>query len=149
MPRYPFSRARSQPPRFRARLRLEGLEGRDCPSVVVLGADLPSEPSLLSPVRWTSDPPEIVNFTAQQVGNGLYVFTGQVVSENPGGLLITFGGGVPTVAGQTVETDENGNFSLTIRLRTDGTDTGTVSVIATDTQGLTSDEALVYVSPTP
>jgi hypothetical protein len=94
-------------------------------------------------------PPQIVNFTAEQVGNGLYVFTGQVMDETPGGMIVTFAGGVPSVAGLTATTDANGFFSLTVRLRTDGTDSGTVAVTTVDAQGAMSNEALVDVTPTP
>jgi hypothetical protein len=93
--------------------------------------------------------PQIVDFTAEQVGNGLYVFTGRVIDETPSGLTVTFGGGVPSVVGLTATTDANGVFSLTVRLRTDGTDSGTVSVTTVDPLGTVSNEALVDVTPTP
>src|SRR5262245_11741405 len=134
---------------FRARPHLESLEGRDQPSSLTDDPTPPDPAPLDDPIMVTNAPPQIVNFNAEQVGNGLYIFTGQVIDEAPGGRVVTFGGGVPTVAGQTVVTNTDGTFSLTIRLRTDGTDTGTVSVTTVDAQGLPSNEALVYVSPTP
>jgi len=130
---------------FRSRLGLEVLEGR---------VQLSTIPPLLAapPVtdtRVINAPPQIVDFTAEQVSNGLYIFTGRVIDETPSGLTVTFGGGVPTVEGQTAITDANGYFSLTIRLKTDGTDSGTVAVTTVDPLKAVSNEALVDVTPTP
>ncbi len=137
------------PGRFRARLRLEALEGRDQPSSLTDFGSANDPPPLAPLVLAVNAAPQIVDFTAEQVGNGLFVFSGRVIDEAPGGLVVTFGGGVPSVSGLTAMTDANGMFSLTVRLQTNGTDTGTVSAITVDAQGLSSNEALVYVSPTP
>lgn len=93
--------------------------------------------------------PQIVDFGYQQVGNGLFIFTGRVVDANPGGLTVTFGGSVPTVDGQSVTTAADGTFQLTIQLRTDGSDVGIVTASVTNRAGVESDEVMVYVSPTP
>jgi hypothetical protein len=137
--------------RFRARPRLEALEGRDQPALLTdFGSDVASPVPDFAPRTQTREaPPQIVDFTAEEIGNGLFVFTGQVIDAAPGGLVVTFGGGVPSVSGLTAVTNADGAFTLTVRLQTNGTDTGTVSVTTTDAQGLTSNEALVYVSPTP
>ena len=77
-----------------------------------------------------------MDFTAEEIGNGLFVFTGRVIDENPAGLVITFGGGVARVQGLTTVVESDGTFILTVRLNTDGTDVGTVSVTTADGQGI-------------
>lgn len=148
MPRFRFFTRERPASRFRARLRLESLEWRDQPSLL-------GEFGGVEPLEFGADQvpanvaPVISDFTAEEVGNGLFLFTGRVTDEAPGGLVVTFGGGVPSVSGLTATADENGHFSLLVRLKTDGTEGGTVSATTTDAQGATSNEAYVYASPTP
>src|SRR5262249_39616983 len=92
--------------------------------------------------------PVIVDFNAEEVGNGLFIFSGRVIDEQPGGLTVAFGG-VPSIAGLTTVTDANGVFVLIVRLKTDGSDVGTVSAITADAQGALSKPAFVDVIPTP
>jgi hypothetical protein len=132
---------------FRSRLGVEVLEGRV--QLSAINPLLVSSPPVADSRIIPNSPPQIVNFTAEQIGNGLFVFTGHVIDESPAGLTVTFGGGVPTIAGQTTLTDANGDFSYTIRLKTDGTDSGTVSAATVDPLGAPSNVALVDVSPTP
>jgi hypothetical protein len=130
----------------RAFLRLEDLEGRATPS-----GDALSETSR-TPVENTTtanQAPQIVDLAAQELGNGQFVFTGRVVDENPGGLTVTFGGSVTTMKGRTCTTDANGYFSVVVQLRTDGTDVGWVLATTKDDHDVSSDEAAVFVRPTP
>jgi hypothetical protein len=127
-------------------LRLEGLEGRATPSGDALSETSRAAVYNFSPVNQA---PQIVDFAAQELGSGLFVFTGRVVGENPGGLTVTFGGSVATMNGRTCTTDANGNFSVVVQLKTDGTDVGWVLATTRDAHGVTSDEAAVFVHPTP
>lgn len=125
-------------------LCLESFEGRAAPSTVTFGS--PSPASTTPPANVA---PQIVEFTATEVGNGLYVITGRVIDENPGGLTIHFAGDVGSLSGKTVITNADGTFSLTAQLKTDGTDIGWLLATTTDAQGLRSNEASVYIHPTP
>ncbi len=94
----------------------------------------------------TNAAPQIINFTATNLGNGQYLFTGQVVDESPGGLTITFGG-VPTMVGLTTTTASDGTFSKMVQLQTNGSDDGTVTASTIDIWGSGSNVALVNVTP--
>jgi len=91
--------------------------------------------------------PVIVDFTAESVGSGRYIFSGKVIDEAPGGLTVTFGGGVQTTYGMTVTTASDGTFLLSIVLQTNGNDTGSVTASTVDIWGLASNVPSVYVSP--
>jgi hypothetical protein len=131
-------------------LLLEGLEGRYQPS----GADtapllLPADGTTAATAGdKTNDPPEIVNFNAQQIGNGVFLITGRVVDEDPDGLIVTLGGST-SANGKWTFTNEDGTFSLLVQLKTDGTDTGWITATTIDDWGLVSDEVEVFVTPTP
>ena len=128
---------------LRAFLRVENLEGRATPSGDVM------PPLSGSSVTSTNQAPQIVDFAAQELGNGLFIFTGRVLDESPGGLTVTFGGGVPTMVGRSCVTDSNGNFSFMIQLQTNGTDIGWVTAKTQDSHGVASNEPSVHVRPTP
>ncbi len=95
------------------------------------------------------NPPEIVNFTAVEIGHGQFTFTGQVVDETPAGLTVTFGGAPTTTYGMTITTGANGYFSLTQQMRTDGADSGTITVQTKDPAGHPSNVASQDIRPTP
>lgn len=141
---------------FRTRLTAERLEYRDGPAGLSAG---------LSPVggepTWAPDTqsgflqppanaaPQIVDFKAVEIGQGLFKFTGRVIDEAPSGLTVTFGGSVPTMNGRTTTTGTDGKFTLNVQLRRDGSDAGTVTAQTRDTQGLLSNTPSVDVSPSP
>jgi hypothetical protein len=129
---------------------LEVLEWRDHPSSL-LPEPLtePPDGNALPYEVPANQAPQILDFAAEQVGNGLFVFTGRVVDENPAGLVVVFDGDCPTMQGQTVVVQSDGTFSFVVRLRTDGTDVGFVTATTTDAQGAVSNEAAVFVTPTP
>src|SRR5690348_8766669 len=89
----------------RAVLALECLEGRFHPSDWTLTSPPPPPPEYLSPANAA---PQIVDFQAEEIGNGLFMFTGKVIDESPGGLVVRFGGSVATMDGLTVTTQANG-----------------------------------------
>lgn len=93
-------------------------------------------------------PPSIVNFNAEQIGNGLYIISGQVIDESPEGMKVILGGST-SAKGITIIVEADGSFSCIIELATDGTDTGTISAVTTDDHGIKSEEVYVMVSPTP
>lgn len=139
----------------RPRLGFDVLESRDCPSAwdvplpsgydpeqggfVALGGPLP-------PDGPTNAPPRIEDFDATSIGNGMYAFTGTVIDEVTLGMYVTFSG-VPTIDGRTCTAGPGGMFSFNIQLRTDGTDTGIVSVVTYDNIGQKSNEPWVEVNP--
>jgi hypothetical protein len=135
--------------RGRAFLRLEALDPRDQPSSLDPSAAPAADGT---PVRvadqQTNRPPEITNFTAREIGSGLFLITGQVVDENPGGLVVTLDGST-SAAGRSTTTNDDGSFSLLVQLATDGTDSGYITATTTDDFGLVSDEVDVFVTPTP
>jgi hypothetical protein len=132
-------------------LHLEILEGRDHPSSLAAPELLLEQPPAYAAyaAETADQAPKIVDFTAEEVGNGLYIFTGRVIDEAPAGMTVTFGGDVPTMMGQTAGVQSDGTFTLIIRLRTDGTDVGFVTATTVNAQGEVSNEAVVFVSPTP
>ena len=124
-------------------LRLEDLEGRATPS----GDGIPVfTGSTQAP---TNQAPQIVDFTAEELGNGMFLISGRVIDESPGGLTVKFGGSVATVNGRSCVTDANGYFSIVVQLRTDGTDEGWVSASTVDALGAASNQPEVHVRPTP
>lgn len=89
--------------------------------------------------------PGIVDFYAQEGEDGLWTFSGLVVTDSPGGLLVIFGG-LPTLVGQTTEVNEDGTFSLTIQLG--DCEGGLATAQTTDWDGLLSNVAEDYVHRT-
>jgi hypothetical protein len=92
--------------------------------------------------------PVILDFHCEEVGNGLFLITGRVQDESPGGLTVTLGG-TTSAAGATTTTLADGSFSMTVRLRVDGSDVGWITATVVDAQGLVSDEVEQFVRPTP
>jgi hypothetical protein len=132
-------------------LRVDLLEARHGPSSWgVPPAEGASAPVYGPPTSGGSSaaasPPIIVEFYAEPGGHGLYTFSGSVEDANPAGVVITFGG-IPSMVGKTAQCDSAGNFSITVDLKTDGSDTGTVTAYATDAAGLQSATDWVDVEP--
>lgn len=129
------------------RLRLEGLEFRDHPDGT-LGGDPPTPPPGGGNTSTANLPPQIVDFTAQEVANGLFIIRGRVIDESPASLTVTLGGNT-SCAGQATTTAVDGTFSFVVQLRVDGTDSGVVTARTKDAQGLESNVPEKFVSPTP
>jgi hypothetical protein len=77
-------------------------------------------------------PPVIQNFTGTHTGSGIWVFTGVVADNHPGGIAVTFGG----LASGTTTTQVDGSFSFTTTVP-QGT-FGEVTAQATDAVGMQS-----------
>ena len=142
-----WSRQPARPrPVVRTRLGLESLDDRAVPSSLhdgepplILGNDFRAPPATLAP--------RIINFAGAETDLGWYRFTGKVVDATTvGGLVVTFAG-VPSLEGRTTTTAADGTFTITVRVNTDGTDAGEVRA-QTTANGLTSDEASCFISPT-
>jgi hypothetical protein len=131
-------------------LRTDGTDGGYLSATTVDGNGLSSQAVqvLLNPTstNLAPAPPAIINFTAEQLGNGKFVITGQVVAVNPGGLTVTCGGET-SASGMTTTTNADGTFSLTVQLRTDGTDSGYLTA-TTVVGGLSSSPVEVFLAPT-
>jgi hypothetical protein len=119
--------------------RVDGLECRLTPTDPTPGGGLT--------VVATNAAPQIVEYTRQEIGNGLFLITGRVVDESPGGLTVTFGGDT-SAAGNTATTLSDGTFSIVVQLRVDGTDAGYLTATVRDAQGLVSQEVSVFLDPT-
>jgi hypothetical protein len=137
----------------RAFLQVDLLEPRHCPSgwdgTLSDGVDLSSydpPPENGGGTRTGSQPPEITAFCAAAQGHGFYIFSGTVKDANPAGVVVRFGG-IPSMEGESTTCDADGNFSIAVVLKTDGTDCGAVTAIATDSLGLQSNEDWVDVDP--
>jgi len=92
----------------------------------------------------TNDPPVIVNFEASEQWGNLWNFSGQVLDESPGGLIVQFSG--PNgIDGRTVTVAANGWFNLTVPV----TQNGFTTVRVTDWWGAQSLMAWSIVSITP
>lgn len=134
------------------RLSFLTLESRDCPSTTAApysGGTGTQPAASTSPTAATQSPQcalSIINFDVSESVQGWCTFTGTVVGATAG-QVVTFSG-VPSVNGKQVVTDANGNFSLTVQLKTDGSDAGSVSVVTTDANGVQSNQPFVTVSPT-
>ena len=139
----------AQPNRFRSlKLGLEEL----CPRAMPSGIDDPpappnSEPAVVAPPP-AQTAPVIDNFDAIEVGHGFYKITGHVTAANVNGMVVNFAG-IPSINGKTAVCDANGNFTLVIAVKTDGSDRGGISAQTTDANGRQSNLALAFVTPTP
>jgi hypothetical protein len=92
-------------------------------------------------------PPVIVDFTAEEVGNGLFLITGTVTDANPDGLTITVGGNT-TACGTTTTTNEDGSFCMLVQLPVNGTGSGFITATTVDAQGMQSERVQAFVTPT-
>ena len=154
------------PSQFRARLALESLDGRFSPSTIT-GTDTNPDSALTDPsalvipvsaattttsttptytANTAGTSPQIINFTWSEGTGAIVTFTGQVVDSAPAGLTVNFGGDPVSLENKTATTDANGNFSLTLIMKTNGTDNGTATAQTTDKQGLQSNMAMTVVS---
>jgi hypothetical protein len=95
-------------------------------------------------VNLTNVAPEIVMFQAVEVSGTVWTLSGQVEDEAASGLMVTMGG-LPELNGQTVTTDANGNFSLSVRLA-DG-ESGTATAQTVDGWAVNSNLAEFYINP--
>ena len=89
----------------------------------------------------------ITEFYACETMPGMYLFYGQVSDETPEGMVVTFGGGVPTVAGQTATVDADGWFYLAVQLNPNGSDIGMVTAETKDEICQYSNVASIEVVP--
>ncbi|HEX3148032.1 MAG TPA: hypothetical protein VHR66_08100 [Gemmataceae bacterium] len=95
----------------------------------------------------TNHPPVIDITSCIQMGGGVYIVTGIVRDEHPGGLTVYFGG-VPSAVGVTTVTYDDGSFCQFITLQTNGLDAGALTAKVFDDIGQ-YDEDYSYVNPTP
>lgn len=150
MLRLPFSlRTPHRKISTKIRLRVESLELRDQPDGLI--GDPPTLPSQSPAVTYapslTNNPPTIKIESAKEIGNGLFVISGRVSDEHPGGLTVTLGGGT-SASGQTCVTKSDGTFMMTVQLQVDGSDSGVITATTKDALGLVSNEDFAYVTPT-
>ena len=160
-----LGRPRRSATSFRTRLGVEWLDGRNAPSSLVGAGEEPQDTLAWSasfgpvsdpiPARDIHPPlgdpaineaPRIENYTVEQIGAGLYKITGRVVDESPAGLVISFGG-VPSAEGQSATVQSDGSFEHVLELKTDGSDSGLLTAVTSDSAGQTSNLAAYYVNP--
>ena len=135
------TRRLSQTSENRARLSLESFDSRCAPSSL----DGTGDPILIAPPLG----PDIVNFTATAGPTGLWDFSGDVQdsTSSPAGLTVKLGGDPQSLQNVQVTTNANGHFDIIIQLNANGTDDGIATAQTTDSQGLVSNTAMVYVNP--
>jgi len=92
-----------------------------------------------------STPPIIVNFSAVEDVDGIWIFRGSVTDESAEGLIVNFDG-LKSLVGKTAKVRADGTFSLAVRLQPG--EEGTVSAITTDWWGLDSEVVFTIVHPT-
>lgn len=145
-----FRAAAARPSRSSSRtfLRIEALEARDQPDGGIETAPPPAPPGGGVEVPPPNVAPVIENFTAQEIGNGMFLITGRVIDETPTGMIVTFGG-TTSAAGQYATVSADGTFSKIVQLRTDGTDSGYITATTVDAYQVVSEEVDVLVNPTP
>jgi hypothetical protein len=97
-------------------------------------------------VQVTSQKPEIVEFDADKSPDGLWYFSGTVVDESPGGLVVKFSN-LPGLKGKTATVGSDGKFSLLPPVALHLTKPGQARADVTDWWGLAADPAFVDVSP--
>jgi hypothetical protein len=146
----------------RTRLSFDTLESRDCPSgwdvPVFPGYDTRTEPSgggeqtssfpgPGEPGQEENLPPTIIEFDFINNGQGSFTFYGTVGDENVDSCTLMFFGTVTTLYGMLVDIGSDGSFSVTVQLRTDGSDIGSVVAIAWDELDQQSNEPSLMVNP--
>lgn len=143
------SAATRSAPLTRARLSLEPLDWRATPSSLIdpLTGAPSSDSEYIAYDRSANQAPQIINFGGGQESGNIWIISGDVVDEAPGGLTVTLGGDPVTLRGQTLTTDANGHFELAVALNTDGTDDGRLTAQTTDAQGLASNLAEASIRP--
>jgi hypothetical protein len=104
----------------RARLGLESLESRDCPTATV---------------------PGITSFSVTVLQNKMVSLQGTLTDANPSTTWVSLGGKV----NGSVEADAYGNFSTTLAASA----LGNVAALATDSGGLTSSQAVATIAVAP
>lgn len=140
-----FSRPQQHPRKFRSILRVEELGIRAMPD----GNDPPLPSGSTDPgITTNQTAPVIDDFGAVEISKGWFRLEGHVSAANPGGLTIYFNG-IPAVTDLTTTTDADGNFSVVIQVKTDGTDSGTITAQTVDANGNWSNVAMTLISPTP
>ncbi|MBI3410245.1 MAG: hypothetical protein HY040_18035 [Planctomycetes bacterium] len=88
-----------------------------------------------------SNAPQIVDFVASHTTGNIWVLTGKVIDESPGGLTVYLNGMGLNNAAVTVNSD--GTFSYTVQL--DPNADGIITAVTTDWFGLTSNTASASV----
>lgn len=131
---------------LRARLCLEGLEDRACPSAFVL-SDADVGAALVAAASSTATAPVaapvITSFQVASAGSAnWFTFSGTVTGYLPG-MTVTISSNLPDLQGVQVTVGANGSFSYTQQLRAG--ESGTATAVATDVYGQSSNVASVFV----
>jgi hypothetical protein len=116
---------------FTATVQANGVSG-----ITASAADNVQQVSLPVQTPIIGTPPQILNLTYSRGTDQCVTFTGTVLDEVPGGVIVTFGG-LPALQGQQTVTQPDGSFSLTLDVPTNGQ----MWAQATDSLGLQSDLA--------
>jgi hypothetical protein len=92
--------------------------------------------------------PVISTFCVTQVSTATYEFSGTVTGPSVQGLIVTFGGQVQQLQGQTAVVQANGTFSLTLTLTQGTQNSGVVTAqIMADNWGFSSNVASSILYP--
>ena len=130
-------------PALRVALYLEGFESRVVPSTLAPPIQHPSMGTYATfPV---AAPPQITTFYAEWIDTGVYELFGTVTAGNPAGMVVTFGGSVESISGLTTTVNADGTFK--IRVTIGPNESGTISAITTDSNGVSSNLAITFIFP--
>jgi hypothetical protein len=129
-------RTRTRLPSNRVRLRLESLEGRDCPSDSPTGAGL-----IVGPVPVSYSPGLTLTLTFDHWTQRNATVTGVVTGPNAAGATVTFSGALTG----SVTADAHGAFTFTAQAGL----LGPVHAVAVDSLAETSNDAVVALTNAP
>jgi hypothetical protein len=116
-------------------------------SVMATTTDAAGQSSNAAQVQLQSSRPVIQGFTCSEQSDG-YLFSGTVLDESPGGLVVYLGGVPVSLQGKTVTVQADGTWSILIQLNGTQTDEGTATAYVTDWWGQQSETALTDVHQT-
>ncbi len=90
--------------------------------------------------------PVIKQFVALEVSNGYFIISGKVDDDQPAGLTVTFGGGIPGLDEHHATTASDGSFSFSVFVGVN--QGGMVTATVLDGDRNTSPEVEYEVHPT-